>query len=210
MIQGHQRSNWRRVEQGNSEEHGYLHKMWKMHPSVSVLLSGKDLTTYALATIVLCIERQWWNSSPPSTASCLRTSCGLSFVLQFYIPVHSRRSGSARCDYTLKRGKMPAQAKANYLVLEDVPAELSDLNSMEIRLISLRIPFMKMVALPCGKQRAIHGPAVNVPTDLHPVCDLLPRLPSQVQVVPMKLKRKLCYKGHYMYQYVRPAKLWSG
>ena len=23
----------------------------------------------------------------------------------------------------------------------------------------------------------------------------------------MKLKRKLCYKGHYMYQYVRPAKL---
>ena len=33
------------------------------------------------------------------------------------------------------------------------------------------------------------------------------RLPSQTQVVPMKLKRKLCYKGHYMYQYVRPAKV---
>ena len=31
---------------------------------------------------------------------------------------------------------------------------------------------MKMVALPCGKQRAIHGPAVNVPTDLTPVCTL--------------------------------------
>ena len=27
---------------------------------------------------------------------------------------------------------------------------------------SLRIPFMKMVTLRCGKQRAIHGPAVNV------------------------------------------------
>ena len=46
------------------------------------------------------------------------------------------------CDYTLKRGKMPAQAKANNMSL--------------VRLISLRIPFMKMVALPCGKQRAIH------------------------------------------------------
>ena len=66
---------------------------------------------------------------------------------------------------------------------------------------------MKMVALPCGKQRAIHGPAVNVPTDLTPVCTLLPRLPSQAQMIPMKLKRKLCYKGHYMYQYVRPAKV---
>lgn len=110
------------------------------------------------------------------------------------------------CDYTLKRGKMPAQAKANNMDLVDIPAVLSDLNPMEVRLISLRIPFMKMVALPCGKQRAIHGPAVNVPTDLHHVCTLLPRLPSQAQVVPMKIKRKLCYKGHYMYEYVRPAK----
>ncbi len=111
------------------------------------------------------------------------------------------------CDNTLKRRRMPAQAKANNLVLEDIPAELSDLNPMEVRLLSLRIPFMKMVTLPCGKQRAIHAPAVNVPTDLHPVCDLLPRLPSEAQVVPMKLKRKLCYKGHYMFQYVRPAKV---
>ena len=111
------------------------------------------------------------------------------------------------CDYALRRGRMPAQANANKLDLEDVPTELSDLNPLEERLVSLRIPFMKMVALPCGKQRAIHGPAVNVPTDLKPIRTLLPRLPSQVQVVPMKLKRKLCYKGHFMYQYVRPAKV---
>ena len=111
------------------------------------------------------------------------------------------------CDCTLKQGRMPAQAKANNLTLDDVPPELSDLNRMEIRLISLRIPFMKMVALPCGKQRAIHGPAVNVLTDLHPVCELLPRLPSQAQLVPMKLKRRLCYKGHYMYEYVQPDKV---
>lgn len=66
---------------------------------------------------------------------------------------------------------------------------------------------MKMVALSCGKQCAIHGPAVNVPTDLTPVCTLLPGLSSQTQMVPMRLKRKLCYKGHYMYQYIRPAKV---
>ena len=111
------------------------------------------------------------------------------------------------CHNALKRGLLPAQAKANNLDLDDVPVELSDLNPLEIRLISLRIPFMKMVALPCGKQRAIHGPAVNVRTDLTSVCTLLPRLPSQMQMVPMKLKRKLCYKGHYMYQYIRPAKV---
>jgi hypothetical protein len=111
------------------------------------------------------------------------------------------------CHNALKQRVLPAQAKANNLELDIIPVDLSELNLLEVHLISLRIPFMKMVALPCGKQRAIHGPAVNVPTDLTPVCTLLPRLPSQNQMVPMKLKRKLCYKGHYMYQFVRPAKV---
>ena len=60
---------------------------------------------------------------------------------------------------------MPTQAKANKLELEDIPTDLFDLNPLE-QLIYLRNPFMKKVALPSRKQRAIHGPAVNVPTDL--------------------------------------------
>ena len=38
------------------------------------------------------------------------------------------------CDNALKRGKLPAQAKANNLDLEDMPSELSDLNSLKCRL----------------------------------------------------------------------------
>ena len=87
------------------------------------------------------------------------------------------------------------------------PAELSCLNALEQRLISLRVPFMKMVALPSGKQRCIHGPAVNVPSNVDRVCTMLPRLPSECELVPLKLKRKLSYKGHYLYDYVSPQKL---
>lgn len=32
-----------------------------------------------------------------------------------------------------------------------------------------------MVALPCGKQRYIHGPAVNVPSEVDSVCKINPR-----------------------------------
>ena len=63
---------------------------------------------------------------------------------------------------------------------------------------------MKMVALPSGRQQSIHGPAVNVPSNVDSVCEVLPRLPSQTELIPLKLKRRLCYKGHYMYNYVRP------
>ena len=66
------------------------------------------------------------------------------------------------CHRKLKQGKIPAQSKINNLDLDPVPDELSELNSIEIRLVSKRIPFMKMVALPRGRQTAIHGPAVNI------------------------------------------------
>ena len=111
------------------------------------------------------------------------------------------------CDRALTRGSMPLQAKANGLQLCDIPPELSGLNALELRLICLRVPFMKMVALPSGKQRSIHGPAVNVPSKVDTICDLLPRLPSQSELVPLKLKRKVAYRGHYMYDYIRPHKL---
>ena len=60
------------------------------------------------------------------------------------------------CDSALTRGNMPLQAKANGLQLQPIPPELSSLNALELRLISLRIPFMKMVALPSGKQQRFH------------------------------------------------------
>ncbi|XP_019628628.1 PREDICTED: uncharacterized protein LOC109473188 [Branchiostoma belcheri] len=105
------------------------------------------------------------------------------------------------------RGEMPAQAKANGLQLADIPEELQNLRPLERRLISQRIPFMKLVGLPKGQQRAIHGPAINVPAKLENVCSLLPRLPGNAQVLPMKLKRRLIYTGHYMYDFIRPRQV---
>ena len=110
------------------------------------------------------------------------------------------------CDRALKRGSMPLQAKANGLKLCEIPSELSGLNALELRLICLQVPFMKMVALPSGKQRSIHGPAVNVSSKVDTICNVLPRLPSQTELVPLKLKRKLAYRGHYMYDYISPEK----
>lgn len=66
---------------------------------------------------------------------------------------------------------------------------------------------MKIVALPCGKQHKFCGPAVNVATKIDQICEVLPRLPSQSELIPLKFKRKMVYKGHYMYDYVNVEKL---
>ncbi len=110
------------------------------------------------------------------------------------------------CNSSLK-GKhpaMPAQAVANGLRLEPIPTGLEIPNDMERMTFRKKIPFMKMGALPRGKQWRLQGPCVNVPSNLEAVCNLLPRLPNDALLVPIKLKRRLCYKGHYMYEAIRP------
>ena len=124
-----------------------------------------------------------------------------------YISSDGKQWVCKTCDGALSRGNMPVQTKANGLRLCTIPADLSNLNALELRLISLRVPFMKMVALPSGKQRCIHGPAVNVPSKLDSICTILPRLPTQSELIALKLKRKLVYRGHYMYDYVSPEKV---
>ena len=102
---------------------------------------------------------------------------------------------------------MPLQSLANNLKLSLVPPELSCLNRLETRLVCLRVAFMKMVALPCGKQHSINGPAVNIPVKVDSVITTLPRLPDQSQLIPLKFKRKLSYKGHYIYDFITPEKI---
>lgn len=83
------------------------------------------------------------------------------------------------CDRALVSGFISLQAKANGLLLCEIPPEFCCLNSLELRLISLHLPFMKMVALLSGKQWSVHSPAGNVPSGVYTVCDVLLRFPSQ-------------------------------
>ncbi len=99
---------------------------------------------------------------------------------------------------------MPAQAVANGLKLPPLP-NIPSPNDLERRLFSLSCPFMKIGGLPRGGQFRLQGPCINVPTNLQTVCDFLPRLPDEARVILLKFKRKLTYKGHYMYDTVRPA-----
>ena len=78
------------------------------------------------------------------------------------------------CHKSLIRKKIPAQAVINNLKLEPLPNELKEISSLEAMLVVKRIPFMKILALPKGKQKAIHGRVVNVPVNPDKVCGTLP------------------------------------
>ncbi len=47
-----------------------------------------------------------------------------------------------------------------------------------------------------------------LPSKLNAICNLLPQLPpSQTELIPIKFKRKLHFKGHYLYDYVCPQRV---
>jgi len=122
---------------------------------------------------------------------------------------------SARCSlwicYTCHRkllsGKIPAEATVNKLEMKPIPEELQCLISVEKHLIAIIIPFMKMLALPKGGQHGVHGPVVCVPSSVSESIQCLPRCDNNNQLIQVKLKRKLSYKGYYEYQFVNTTRL---
>ena len=62
---------------------------------------------------------------------------------QSYVSSDGKQWVCKTCDGALKKDNMPLQAKANGLQLCPIPSQLSGLNLLELKLISLRVPSMK-------------------------------------------------------------------
>ncbi|XP_078621267.1 uncharacterized protein LOC144887742 [Branchiostoma floridae x Branchiostoma japonicum] len=112
------------------------------------------------------------------------------------------------CDtHLLKKKTIPYEAQSNKMKLPEIPPELKSLNTLESQLIAKRIPFMKVAALPKGGQKGVLGPVVCVPADVSETHAILPRMPSEAQLIKVKLKRKLQYNAYHMYRQISPLKV---
>ena len=88
-----------------------------------------------------------------------------------------------------------------------IPQELLDLHKLEVRLVSPRIPFMKIFEAPRGRQLKIRGNVVNVATDIVTTHMSLPRMEHLDETIKVKLKRDLKYHNHVMSANVRPERI---
>ena len=90
----------------------------------------------------------------------------------------------------------------------DKPPELN-LHQLEERLIALRIPFMQIRELPRGGQYSLKGNVINVPVDIQPTINSLPRPMDENFTVAIQLKKKLSYKKVDFKENVRPLRVLS-
>ncbi len=113
------------------------------------------------------------------------------------------------CHRHLLKGNVPPQAVVNNLWLDDIPEEVKSLNALEMHLVSIVQPFMKIVPLPRGGQKGIRGQMVCVPANLQRTADSLPWTLNTNNLIRVKLKRKQQYKGHHLYMVVNQERVMS-
>ena len=110
------------------------------------------------------------------------------------------------CLSSLRERKCPKLSEANGMKWPDKPAELN-LHQLEERLVALRIPFMQIRELPRGGQYSLKGNVINVPVDIQPTINCLPRPMDENFTVAIQLKKKLSYKKVDFKENVRPLRV---
>ena len=111
------------------------------------------------------------------------------------------------CHQSVKAKKMPPPAVANGLQLDEIPQQLAELNSFESVFVARQIPVIKILALPCGRQKAIHGCEVNIPIEPEQLASVLPQVPTSETFITVKVKRNMTYRGHVFAHTVSPRKV---
>ena len=155
--------------------------------------------------VCTCCHQLWFRQSVkdvPSVEQSLTTHL-LNKCLTHYISVDNREWICNTCIFNIKKGKIPKLSVINGMSLPEKPSELN-LNNLEERLISLRIPFMQIRALARGGQFSLKGAVVNVPADVEPTIRALPRLQNESETIPVKLKRMKELKHAVITENVRP------
>ena len=110
------------------------------------------------------------------------------------------------CKAHISKGKVPPTSVLNGMQFPD-QGILKELNPLELTLLAVRLPFMKIHQAPRGKQKKIRGNMVLVPADVSHTVTQLPRLPSETATIKATLKRRLSYKHHVYSLNVRPQKI---
>ena len=155
-----------------------------------------------------CCHQTWFSESMTQVE---RLTSNLSFqpgILTGMKSVQDKEWICRTCLSNIKKNKVPKLSVLNGMKWPNKPAQLN-LHPLEERLISLRIPFMQIRELPKGRQYCVKGNVINVPVELQPTVNALPRQMDENFTIPVKLKKKLSYKKCDFTENVRPTAVLS-
>ena len=111
---------------------------------------------------------------------------------------------SDECHNQLSRNEMPCQAVFNKMSLDPIPDEIKDFKQLEKKFTSKRIIFKRNTVMH-GKQEFAEskGSICNIPIETANIFNILPRPTDSNELIVVKLKRDLNYRGYVYFEPVR-------
>lgn len=156
--------------------------------------------------VCTCCQQTWFQESVSNVDNILLDAEIKSKYFTNTKSVNEQEWICNTCNSSLKESRTPKLSIANGMIWIQKPSELN-LLPLEERLVSLRIPFMQIRELPRGGQYSVKGNVVNVPVDIQPTINSLPRRLDENITIPVKLKRKLSFQHSYCHENIRPTKV---
>ena len=112
------------------------------------------------------------------------------------------------CFKKVSAGVQPALCYSTYS-FPPVPPELQDLKPLEERMVATRLPFMQIRSLGVDGQYGLRGSVVNVPLSVNDSVIRLPRRFNETYTVQVRLMRQMSNRRPYMYETIRPFKVFQ-
>ena len=152
-------------------------------------------------------EQLFYKQSVQTVTKALRELAVANKCLQAILSEGQKEWLCNTCKNYMKKKLIPPCSIANNMAFPYLPPILKELHTLELRLVAIRIPFMKIYQAPRGKQLKIAGNVVNVPSNMVQTVTSLPRLPDQDGTIKVNLKRKLSHVCSVQSQNIRPNKV---
>ncbi|OXA48025.1 hypothetical protein Fcan01_17182 [Folsomia candida] len=148
----------------------------------------------------------WYRSSmhPTTTETVRKLHPKKSYA---HMKVDGKYFLCGTCHDSLKNSDVPRLCMSNGLYFPPIPHQLQNMTTLEERLVALRLPFAQIRSLGSDRQYGIRGGVVNVPNDMDIVAKVIPRRFDETSTVQVQLKRRISYKHPYMFQTIRPYKV---
>ena len=125
-----------------------------------------------------------------------------------YVPVEDKEWICKGCRDSIKTGRIPKFSIENKMGFPPHSQELK-LNGMEEHFTAPRLTLFQMRDLPCGGQKSVRGNSVNLPIDIAPTVEMLPRTLDNTETIAINYKwfvlQRLCIQTRN----IEPAAVWK-
>ena len=172
-----------------------------------VVLWAKWIDDFCLQFVCVCCRQLRYRHQVTVLDEVLKSKLLENGLLKNTLTGHTSVNGEEytcnHCFSYLKKLHVPPESIKNGFDYHEIDREIENLHFGEEKLVSLRIPFMCIMARPQGGQLACKGSVINIPSDFPVTVTTIPRPLLQKELIGIQFMRRISDFNPHFTRFVR-------